>query len=182
MRVNNHYPWGILLGLWLFFNVQAPLQALSFEENAVLAALSLNIVRFTTWPTSSRPDTPGTVDFCVVGDNLVQQSFAAIDNKPVGENTLRIINLSHLSNFEQCNVLFLSELKKNILLQVLLEIKKLPLLSIGTGSDFAEQGGMVGLENVDNKMNLHINIASVREANLSISSRLLSLAKIIDKQ
>lgn len=178
MRSNKHYPCGMLLGFWLLFCVQHPLQALSFEENAVLAALSLNIVRFTTWPT----DTSGTVDFCVVGDNLVQQSFAAIDNKPVGDKIIRIINLSRLSNFEQCNVLFISELKQNILLQVLLEIKKLPVLSIGTGSDFAEQGGIVGLENIDNKMTLHINIASVHEANLTISSRLLSLAKIINKQ
>jgi hypothetical protein len=65
------------------------------------------------------------------------------------------------------------------LLQVFAEIKKRPLLTIGEDYDFAEQGGMIGLENVNGKIILHVNMAAVREANLNISSRLLKLAKII---
>ncbi|MCK9606843.1 MAG: YfiR family protein [Methylomonas sp.] len=169
----------LLLGLSLLFNTQPPAQALTLEEQAVLAALALNIVRFTTWPEALR-EMKDSLDFCVVGDNVVQQSFAGIDRKAVGNKTLNMINLSRLSNFDQCDVLFISELKQNILLQVFVEIKKMPLLTIGVGDDFAKQGGMVGLENVNNKMTLHVNVTAVREANLTISSRLLSLAKIIN--
>lgn len=172
----------LLLGLSLLLNAQPPAEALTLEEQTVLAALALNIVRFTTWPNDALQGMKESIDFCVVGDNVVQQSFASIDHKPAGNKTLNVINLSRLSNFEQCHVLYISELKQNILLQVFLEIKKLPLLTIGVGDDFAEQGGMVGLEKVDNKMTLHVNIPVVREANLTISSRLLSLAKIIDNK
>lgn len=172
----------LLLGLSLLFNAQPSSQALSLEEQTVLAALALNIVRFTTWPDEAQQRMKETIDFCVVGDNVVQQSFASIDHKAVGNKTLNMINLSRLSNFEQCHVLFVSELKQNILLQVFIEIKNRPLLTIGTGNEFAELGGMVGLENVDNKITLHVNIAAVHEAKLNISSRLLSLAKIIDNK
>lgn len=168
----------LLLGLSFLLASQPASQALSLEENAVLAALTLNIVRFTTWPDEAQQSMKDTIDLCVVGDNTVQQSFASIDHKPVGNKTLKLIDLQRLSNFERCNVLYISELKQNILLQVFVEIKKMHLLTIGEGDDFAEQGGMVGLENVDNKMTLHVNTAAVREANLTISSRLLSLAKI----
>ena len=167
------------MALSLFLNVQSSLHALTLEEQTVLAALALNIVRFTTWPGVAQQTMKETIDFCVVGDNVVQQSFASIDHKAVGNKTLKMINLSRLSNFDQCDVLFISELKQNILLQVFVEIKKLPLLTIGAGDEFAEQGGMVGLENVNNKMTLHVNVTAVREANLTISSRLLSLAKIV---
>lgn len=169
----------LLMALSLFLNVQPSLHALTLEEQTVLAALALNIVRFTTWPDAAQQSKKDTIDFCVVGDNVAQQSFASIDQKSVGNKTLKMINLSRLSNFDQCDVLFISELKQNILLQVFVEIKKLPLLTIGTGADFAEQGGMVGLENVNKKMTLHVNITAVREANITISSRLLSLSKII---
>lgn len=172
----------LLLGLSLLLNAPPPAQALTLEEQTVLAALALNIVRFTTWPNEALQGMKETIDFCVVGDNVVQQSFASIDHKPAGNKTLNVINLSRLSNFEQCHVLYVSELKQNILLQVFIELKKRPLLTIGEGYDFAQLGGMVGIENVNNKMTLYVNITSVNEANLTISARLLSLAKIIDKK
>lgn len=168
----------LFLGLTLLINTQPSTQALTLEEQTVLAALALNIVRFTTWPEQAMQSMKETIDFCVVGDNTVQQSFSSIDNKAVGNKSLKIINLSRLSNFEQCHVLYLTDIKQNILLQVFVEIKKMPLLSIGDSEEFVAQGGMVGLENVNNKMTLHVNISAVREANLTISSRLLSLAKI----
>ncbi|MFI3120938.1 MAG: YfiR family protein [Methylococcaceae bacterium] len=173
-RVGKYLP---LLGLGLLFNTGLPTLAQSLEEQTVLAALALNIVRFTTWPS----DAPmkDTIDFCVIGDNVIQQSFAGIDHKPVGTKTLHIINLSRLRNFEDCHVLYVSELKQNILLQVFAEIKKRPLLTVGESYDFAAQGGMVGLENVDGKITLHVNLAAAHESNLNISARLLKLAKII---
>jgi hypothetical protein len=166
----------LLLGLGLLLNTQLAF-AQSLEEQTVVAALALNIVRFTTWPA----DAPmkETIDFCVIGDNVVQQAFVGIDHKPVGNKTLRVINLSRLRNYEQCHVLYISDLSQNILLQVFAEIKKRPLLTIGESDEFAEQGGMIGLENVNSKITLHINLPVARESNLNISARLLKLAKII---
>jgi hypothetical protein len=170
-----------LLLLWacLLFNTSPRTVAQSLEEEKVLAALTLNIVRFTTWPA----DAPikDSIDLCVVGDNVVQQSFASIDHKAVGNKMLQVINLSRLRNFEACHVLYISELTQNILLQVFAEIKKRPLLTIGEGYDFAAQGGMVGLEKVNGKITLHVNLPVARESNLNISARLLKLAKIIGK-
>ena len=88
-RVGKYLP---LLGLGLLFNTGLPTLAQSLEEQTVLAALALNIVRFTTWPS----DAPmkDTIDFCVIGDNVIQQSFAGIDHKPVGTKTLHITRCS----------------------------------------------------------------------------------------
>lgn len=167
----------LLLGLALLVNSQGPTLAQSAEEQTVLTALSLNIVRFTTWPPETQIE--DTIKFCVIGDNTVQQSFADIDHKTVAGKTLKITNLSRLRNFEDCHVLYISDLKTNILVQVLLEIKKQPLLTIGEGYDFTAQGGMVGMENVNGKIILYVNLAVALESNLNISSRLLKLAKIV---
>ncbi|TAN66541.1 MAG: YfiR family protein [Methylobacter sp.] len=167
----------LFLGLTLLVDTHSPLFAQSLEEQTVLSALALNIVRLTTWPTEAQMK--DTIDLCVVGDNVVQQSFADIDHKTVGNKTLQVINLSRLRNFEQCHVLYVSDLKQAILLQLFVEIKKRPLLTIGESYDFAVQGGMVGMENRDGKITLHINLPVVRESNLNISARLLKLAKII---
>ncbi|UOA10068.1 YfiR family protein [Methylobacter sp. S3L5C] len=168
-----------LLGLSLLLNTHSQMYAQSLEEQTVLAALALNIVRFTTWPDEAQTRIKESIDFCVIGDNVVQESFISINNKVVGNKTLQIINLSRLRNFEDCHVLYISELKQNVLLQVFADINKHPLLTIGQGYDFAAQGGMVGLENVDGKITLHVNLPVVHESKLNISARLLKLAKII---
>ncbi len=142
----------------------------------MLAALGLNIVRFTAWPQETQTLMGKSINFCIVGDNVAQQSFASIDNKPVGNRLLHLVNLTRLRNLEQCHILFISELKQNILLQLLDEIKKRPLLTIGKGKEFTLNGGMIGLENVDGKIRMHINLTTVRESKLSISARLLKLA------
>jgi hypothetical protein len=167
----------LLLGLGLLLSTHLPTLAQSLEEQTVLAALALNIVRFTTWPTGTQMK--DVINFCVVGDNTVQQSFTGIDHKAVGNKTLQVINLSRLRDFEQCHVLYVSELKQAILLQVFVEIKKRPLLTIGEGYDFAVQGGMVGLVNVNGKITLYVNLPVARESNLTISARLLKLSNII---
>lgn len=169
----------MLFGLSLLLNAQLVSSAQSLEEQTVLAALSLNIVRFTNWPPVVQSQSKTTIDFCVVGDNVVQQSFASIDNKAIGDKTLRVSNLTRLRNFEQCNVLYVSEIKENTLLQVFVELKKRPILTIGEGYDFAAQGGMIGLENVNEKITLHVNLPVVHESKLNISARLLKLAKVI---
>ncbi len=161
--------------------LQTATPAQSLEEETVLAALALNIVRFTNWPAETEAHMNNAIDFCVVGDNVVQQSFLSIDNKTVGSKILHVVGISRLRNLEQCNVLYISELKTNILLQLLVEIKKLPLLTIGKDVDFAMQGGMVGMDNTDGKITLYVNLPTVQESNMNISARLLKLAKIIGK-
>jgi YfiR/HmsC-like len=170
-----------LLLLSLLLNSSQPVFAQTLEEQTVLAALALNVVRFTSWPAETQAQMKKTVDFCVVGDNLVQQSFTTIDNKAIGDKTIHIINLSRLRNYEQCHVLYISELQNNIVLQIFAETKNRPLLTIGESYNFAAQGGMVGMENVDEKINLHVNLQAVNDSKLNISARLLKLAKIIGK-
>lgn len=166
-----------LIGIFLFLGAQQKPMAQSLEEQTVLAALALNIVRFTTWPNENQDDK--AINLCVVGDNVVQQSFSSIDNKAVGDKTLHIINLTRLRNLEQCHSLYVSQSSQNVLLQLFALAKKKPLLTIGETADFAKQGGMVGLENVDGKMTLNVNLEAAKESNLNISARLLKLAKII---
>ncbi|MGR9012854.1 MAG: YfiR family protein, partial [Gammaproteobacteria bacterium] len=84
-------------------------------------------------------------------------------------------------NFDQCHVLYISDLKQNILLQVFGEIINRPLLTFGGSFDFAVQGGMIGLENLNGKTTLHANLPVVRDSNVNISARLLKLTHILGK-
>ena len=171
----------LFIAFYLLNGMQQSVYAQTLEEHTVLAALTFNIVRLTNWPESSSAHADQELHLCLVGDNVVQQSFTSIDRKTFGKKTLRVINLSRLRNLEQCQVLYISELKQNLLQQIFIELKNEPVLTIGESYEFAMTGGMVGLENVNGKIKLLVNLAAVRQSGLNISSRLLKLARIVNE-
>ena len=52
-------------------------------------------------------------------------------------------------------------------------------LTVGESPNFAKQGGMINFVLKDNKVHFEINIDAAEQARLRISSKLLSLAKIV---
>ena len=168
-----------LAGISLLLLPKNATKAQTLSEQTAFAALALNVVRYTTWPESAQARMHDIIELCVVGDNVVQKSFADIDGKPVGKRTIRINELSRLRNFDQCHVIYFGNIKQNILLQVFTKINKQPLLTIGEGYDFAAQGGIVGIENDAGKIKLHVNLGALTTAQLSISAKILKLANTI---
>ncbi len=151
----------------------------AMEQYTVLAALTLNFARFTQWPEQAFAESGDSLNVCLVGDNLVQQSFESINGKSVGERTIKIIYADRLRNLTQCHVLFISELAKNLVLQVFMDIKSHPVLTMGEDEEFMDAGGMVGMINKDGKIQLYVNLTAAKAARLNISSNLLRLAKIV---
>jgi len=164
----------------LFFSYINLVWSESVEKQTVLAVLTLNISRFTLWPEHIIKNTENTLNLCVFGDNTVQQSFENINQKIVKNKTINIINLSRLRKLKRCQLLYLSKLERSRLIPLLLELKGQPILTIGENMEFLQAGGMIGLQNIDGKIQLTINLPIVNQSDLIISSRLLKLAKIID--
>jgi len=151
----------------------------AFEQYTVLAALTLNFARFTQWAEQSFAEPGDKLNICLVGENAIQESFESISGKAVGGKIVKIIDAGRLRNLTQCQVIFVSELPRNLLLQVLLDIKGHQILTISEDREFVEEGGMVSMVNENGKINLYVNLAAVRGAGLTISSNLLKLAKIV---
>lgn len=169
----------ILCTLFFVNNITAA-NARSLEKQTVLTMLTLNIARFTRWPEQVFIDTKSTINLCVVGDNIIQESFIKINNKTINNRTLRIINISRLRHLKQCQILYISDLDRNRQTLLLEELKEHPILTIGENLAFIKSGGMIGLEHIKGKIQLNINLPVIKQSELVISSRLLKLAKIFD--
>jgi hypothetical protein len=148
------------------------------EEYSVKAALSLNFARFTEWPQTTIDSK--TVNLCVLGNNLIHQAFEQIDNKDVGKKHAKVIYLTRISDLEECHLLFVSGVNKQKLIQLVSEISRSPILTIGEDVDFLENGGMIFLELTSGKVSIKINLNGVKNAGLQISSRVLKLATIVN--
>lgn len=170
----------LIFCILLFFSSINQVWPRSVEKQSVLAVLTLNIARFTRWPESAFNNAEAPMNLCVFGGNIVQQSFENLNKKSISNRTIHTINLSRLRNLTQCHLLYLSELDQSRLAPLLKELQGKPILTIGENIKFLQAGGMVGLNLSEGKMQLNINLPPVSQSNLSISSRLLKLAKIVD--
>jgi hypothetical protein len=148
------------------------------EEYPVKAGLSLNFARFTKWPNGQSDADASNIKMCVIGNNIVQEAFTLVDNKPVGDKTLTVVNSSRLHDLERCQLLFVTGLEKNKTIQLLAEVHKLPILTIGDEIDFLKSGGLVCLQLIDGKMEIKVNHSASVQKGLDISSRLLQHATI----
>lgn len=153
--------------------------AKTVEEQQLLSVLTLNLARFTDWPEQVLPQTGATLKLCVFGGNVVQESFEQVDSSNIGGRRLEVVNLSRLRNIEQCQILYISEMKRSKLLPLLLEFQRQPMLTVSDSLDFVKAGGMVGLENNGGKIQLNINLDAVKQSGLVINSRILKLARIV---
>ena len=149
-----------------------------FEEYAIKAALSINLARFTEWPKDVDSGGSQGITLCTLGSNIVHNAFAEAENKIVAGKPLTIINLVAPHDLAQCRLLFLSGLEKNREIQLLAEIAKQAILTVGEDPEFLANGGMVLLNVDEGKVKLEINLDAVKKTGLQINSRVLKLATI----
>ncbi|CAG7856449.1 hypothetical protein MCAMS1_00935 [biofilm metagenome] len=170
----------LLLGLGFLLN-STSVCAETPANSTVIAAIVLNLARFTEWPETAFTKAEGNMRLCVLGDNITQSAFGQIDNKQIGTRSLAIINMPRLKNPEECQLLYTSDLDRATVIQLLAELRSRPIFTISSDeSHFLEDGGMVLLKLIDGKMNIEINLNAVTKSGLKISSRVLQLAKIVN--
>ena len=165
----------VLLGL---MSVAVGAQALS--EYKVKAAFLYNFAKFVEWPQDAfrAPDDPFTI--CVLGENPFGNALA----EAVKGNTLngRGFIERHITNTQEakaCQILFISSSEHDQLRAIMKELTGASILTVADTRGSAQQGSIVDFILQDNKVRFEFNTDAAERAQLKISSKLLSLAKIV---
>lgn len=158
-----------------------PVQAAESEmrEYRVKAAFTFNFGKFCRWPgTTSGNEYP--LSICVLGEDVFGNSFDDFIGKTIRNRTVIFRKISSLQQIKSCHILFISRSEESSLTAILDELKGLAILTVSDINHFAEQGGMIGMVKVKNKIRFVINLGKAREEGLEISSNLLRLARVIN--
>lgn len=161
------------------FHVRA--EETDFNEYDVKAGFMYNFPKFIEWPGDTFSDVDKVITLCVVGIDPFRKALGAIDNKIVQNKRLEIKYMGRSKDLKMCSMLFISGSEKDNLSQILETVKGAPTLTIGDTKGFAQQGIMINFVMEKNKVGFEINTESARRANITISSKLLKLAKTIYK-
>ena len=169
----------------MFAIIQAPFHVRAeepeFSEYEVKAGFMYNFPKFIEWPGDTFSDANKPITLCVVGTDPFGKALGAIDNKTVQNRRLEIKYTARSKDLKMCSILFISGSEKESLPQILEILKGTATLTIGDTRGYAQQGVMINFVMEQNKVGFEINTESARRAKLTISSKLLKLAKTIHK-
>ena len=146
---------------------------------ALKAAFLYNFAKFTEWPADAlragAPLAVCTTDAAVFDELARTTAGRAIDGHPV--ETQRVTLDS--PGLRGCHVLYISDPDARRTAQFLDAVKGVPVLAVGEGDGFVKLGGVAGFFIDSGQMRFSVSIDAARRAHLELSSKLLSLARII---
>ena len=156
------------------------------SEYLIKAGFIYNFAKFVEWPSTAfaEPDSPiviGVLGTDPFGDIINH----VVEGKKIGARGFVIRRfkwskeLKDLKDFKECRILFVSSSEKMHFEEIVEAVKGLPILTVGEAPGFAERGGMIRLMLEDNRVRFEVNVDAAHDGNLNISSRLLTLARII---
>ncbi len=146
---------------------------------ALKAAFLFNFAKFTEWPAETLGPGAALV-LCVAGDPRVSKALEeatsgrALEGHPL---TTRVIDID--GPVQSCHMLYVEEPDTRQAQQLVERVKDKPVLTVSDLGNFAEMGGVANLFVEDGKMRFAVNTDSMQRSKLRLSSRLLSLAKIV---
>jgi hypothetical protein len=155
------------------------------SEYLIKAGFIYNFAKLVEWPTTAfaQPDSPIIIG--ILGDDPFGATLDRIvaDKKINGRGFVvkRLKWTRELKDLRDCNILFVSSSEREHMDSVVDAVKWLPVLTIGDVPGFARRGGIMNFTLEDNKIRFEVNVEAAKHADLTISSRLLTLARIVQQ-
>ena len=155
------------------------------SEYLIKSGFIYNFAKLVQWPTTafSQPDSPIVIG--ILGDDPFGATLDRIvADKKINGRALVVRRLKWSRDFKDvkdCNILFVSSSEKEHIDTVVEMMKLLPILTIGDAPGFARRGGIMNFTLEDNKVRFEVNVEAAKHADLTISSRLLTLARIVQQ-
>jgi hypothetical protein len=179
--------------LWAASQV-ADAQNVDAERYAqVKASYLLNLVRLTEWPESAFEDGNAPITILVIGEDRLTTYLGALVR---GERVAgRHVVLHELEDFRpgtaegarrlesilaRAQLLYIGHSEQRRFGQIVAIAAAYPVLTVSDIPGFADQGGMIGLVVRGGRVGLVANLDRIRSSPVRVSSRVLSLATLVD--
>lgn len=168
--------WRCLL-LWL--GLAASLGAQPSREYDLKAVFLFNFVTFVDWPPAAR----SANEPFVIGVLGHDPFGASLDEVVAGEKfhdaPLQVRRCRTIEEASRCHILFISASEAGRVSAILQALRGRPVLTVADMPRFLEAGGIIAFS-TEGRVQLHINPPAAHRAGLTISSKLLRVAKVVE--
>jgi hypothetical protein len=149
-------------------------------EYSVKAAFLVNFTKFVQWPASAFESAQSPLTICILGEDPFGTALEhAVEGETVSGRRLSIKRGRRIPEPKSCQVLFVSASEKDV--KRTLGGLGPGILTIGEGADFVGDGGMIAFVLDNRRVRFDVGLAAVTSGGLSISSRMLTVARTVRK-
>jgi hypothetical protein len=154
-------------------------QAQTTDEYQVKAAYLLNFARFVEWPAAVLPASV-PLEIGIVGNDPFGVALEEVlRGKSANGHPIQLRHLHWDDVLTSCQIIFISTSEEGHLPQILRYIGQSSILTVSDIDRFSLQGGVIEFRMVGNRVRFDINREPAIAARLTISSKLLSVARAI---
>jgi len=150
------------------------------SEYLIKAGFTYNFAKLMEWPASAFPQPDSPIVIGVLGpDPFAGTLDDVLKGKQANGRNFVVKHLKWGNDLRDCNILFITSSQTAHLDEIFHMVKGLPILTIGETPGFAQRGGIINFILEDDKVRFEVNVDAAKQADINISSRLLTLAKIV---
>ena len=166
-----------MAGAW----AQSAAEEESSREYAIKAAFIYNFGRYVQWPAAAFPSNDSPFLIGVLGnDPLGPLLDEIVKTKKIEGRPIVARRFASLDQYQPCHILFVASSAPAKEKQAALRIVQASqVLLVGEDAGFASQGAAINFYIEHNKVRFEINVEAAERVRVRISSKLLSLARIV---
>ena len=173
--------WQLALGAALsllacVFGAQAKV-----ADYQVKAVFLFNFTQFVDWPPQSFASAADPVVIGILGDDPFGPYLdETVHGEKIAQRTLVVRRWHRVEEIDACHVLFVSRSEAGHLDEIVAALRGRSILTVGDDTAFLKRGGMVRFVNESDRVKVRINVDAARASGLTISSKLLRVAEIVE--
>lgn len=147
------------------------------KEYRIKAAFIYNFFKFVEWPAAAanRP----AWNLCVAGADPFGEALDAVDGRMAQGKPVQVLREVKGEALKACHMVFTTEKEATRLQAMLHSVSGSAVLTVGEGAAFTENGGMVGLMLLNEKLVFEVNLEPAQNTGVRFGAQLLRLARSV---
>lgn len=149
-------------------------------EYQVKAAFLFSFTKFIEWPSDAFHGDDAPITLCVFRHDPFGSALdEIIQGKTIKNHQVLARRVNEFPDLKSCQLVFVGKGEDKGLSEVLNSLKGTSALVVGETDAFAERGGGIQFFLEASQLRFAINVDAVQRARLTVSSKLLSLARVV---
>lgn len=149
------------------------------SEYELKAAYLYNFALFTTWPVDRMTEDGAAMVFCVLGQPSLAASLAALQTRKIRDRPIVVRQIVAPEEGRACHVLYL-DAEHEALPKVLAVVRAAGTLTVTDAPPPLRRETVINMALEGNRLVFDVNLASARREGLTLSSKLLKLARSVN--
>ncbi len=163
-------PRFLVIPLMVFISNSVSFAADADFEYKLKALYITRLADFISWPNTAKKN---TFKICINSTDKVAIQLKKIEPDAILNRQVEIIDPPSGTSITQCDFLYISRGKVDS------SLINIPVFTLSSQADFAEQGGMIEFYINQRKVKMKANLSAINKAGIKVSSKLLRLLKIV---